>query len=118
MLTRLMEAIVIILKFNTKQQTKPGSRTYGEENTLAKNLFYFRLDEVNKFGEGDVYLTVCPENFSLNRSRAANTRYRLQQFPEFYEDAREEMEKNAAEWEVKSELPRTNVSVMLKKPTK
>ena len=34
MLTRLMEAIVINLKFNTKQQTKPGSRTYGEENTF------------------------------------------------------------------------------------
>ena len=34
MVTRLMEAIVIFLKFNTKQQTKPESRTYGEENTF------------------------------------------------------------------------------------
>ena len=83
---------------------------------FPKNLFYFRLDEVNKFGEGDEYLTVCPEHFSLNRSRAANIRYRLQQYPEFYKDARGEMEKNAAEWEEKPELPRTNVSVMLKKP--
>ena len=34
MLTRLMEAIVTILKFNAKQQTKPGSRTYREDNTF------------------------------------------------------------------------------------
>lgn len=83
---------------------------------FPKNLFYFRLDKVNKFGEGDDYLTVCPEHYSVNRTRAANIRYRLQQYAEHYNENREEFEKTAAEWEAKEELPRTGVSVMLKKP--
>lgn len=88
------------------------------DSYFAKNLFYFRLDEVNKFGEGDVYLTVCPEHYSVNRSRAANIRYRLQQYPEYYSEERmaSDMRKNAANLEIKEELARTNVSVMLKKP--
>lgn len=86
------------------------------DSYFAKNLFYFRLDLENKFGEGDEYLTVCPEHYSVNRSRAANIRYRLKQYPEFYEKDREKMEKNAAQLETTQELARTNVSVMLKKP--
>lgn len=86
------------------------------DSYFAKNLFYFRLDQVNKFGEGDEYLTVCPEHYSVNRSRAANIHYRLKQYPEYYNENREEFEKAAAEWEVKAELARTNVSVMLKNP--
>ena len=85
---------------------------------FAKNLFYFRLDAENKFGEGEEYLAVCPEHYSINRSRAANIRYRLQKYPEYYSEERvaSDMRKNAANLEIKEELARTNVSVMLKKP--
>ena len=86
------------------------------DSYFAKNLFYFRLDQVNRFGEGDEYLAVCPEYYSANRSRAANIHYRQKQYPEYYNENREEFEKAAAEWEIKAELARTNVSVMLKKP--
>ena len=96
---------------NALREAHPYTISY-----FPKNLFYFRLDQVNQFGEGDNYLTVCPEHYSVNRTRAANLRYRLQEYPEYYEESRAEYEKNAAEWETKEELPRTNVSVMLKKP--
>lgn len=97
---------------NALREAHPYTISY-----FPKNLFYFRLDQVNQFGEGDNYLTVCPEHYSVNRTRAANLHYRLQEYPEYYEESRAEYEKNAAEWEAKEELPRTNVSVMLKKPT-
>ena len=97
---------------NALREAHPYTISY-----FPKNLFYFRLDQVNQFGEGDNYLTICPEHYSVNRTRAANLLYRLKEYPEYYEESRAEYEKNAAEWEAKEELPRTNVSVMLKKPT-
>ena len=67
MLTRLMEAIVIILKFNTKQQTKPGSRTYGEENTFNtwdssfKKSSKVYSNKINPFPES----SIRAKNFTL-----------------------------------------------------
>lgn len=96
---------------NALRESHPYTISY-----FPKNLFYFRLDQVNQFGEGDNYLTICPEHYSVNRTRAANLLYRLKEYPEYYEKDRAEYEKTAAEWEAKEELPRTNVSMMLKKP--
>lgn len=92
-----------------------------EENSYAdsyfsKNVFYFQMDKVNTFGEGDEYLTVCPEHYSVNRCRAANLRYRLKHYAESYAGQEETYEKRAAEWDAKKEVERTNISVMLKKP--
>lgn len=48
----------------------------------AKNLFWFEVDGVNGFGQGDKRsLCFIPAGFSVRHRRVANVRYRFKRFP-------------------------------------
>ncbi len=92
-------------------------KKYSEENAyIAKNLFYFYVDELNTFGEGEEYLLFAPVGFSIKRSNIANTRFRIRNMPIEYESYKKEAEQRLEALKDYKEPERCDISCFLQAP--
>ncbi len=54
---------------------------------ICKNLFYFSIEQENRFGAGEHFLILCPEHYAIREKEIANARYRIDHMPEEYRNA-------------------------------
>lgn len=79
---------------------------------ICKNLFYFTVEQENRFGPGDNYLYICPEHYSIGRNRIGNARFRINHMPEEYRDFLEHWKNRLKKLETAEEPEITGASVM------
>ena len=83
---------------------------------ICKNLFYFSVEQQNRFGPGDDFLIVCPEGYEIHRNQIGNAKYRINHMPEEYQEFIEIWKQKLEKMESAGEPPKTSVSVMMMAP--
>lgn len=83
---------------------------------ICKNLFYFRVEQINRFGPGEEFLCFCPAQYSIKANQEKNARYRMDHLPKEHEDLREACRRRLESAEAMLEPVRTNISVMKMPP--
>ena len=84
---------------------------------LCKNLFYFQVEQYSTFGEQGSFLHFVPPHFSIQQTKQANLKYRLDNLPAQQASLRTVLEARAAKAAEEPEPQRTDIRVMQKKPT-
>ena len=90
---------------------------YSYYNTyICKNLFYFSVEQENRFGSGEPYLHFCPESFSIIRNRIGNTEFRINHMPEAHQTLLDYWKDQRKKLETEEEPGKTCISVMQRPP--
>ena len=92
-------------------------RNYTYQNAyICKNLFYFSIEQQNRFGPGDSFLTICPIHYHIRENRIANAQYRICHMPEEYQEFTAHWKKRLEELIAMEEPVKTAASVMEASP--
>lgn len=83
---------------------------------ICKNLFYFRVEQDNRFGPGEKFLYFCPDHFSVKSNQEKNARYRIDHLPKEHENLREACQQRLENAKIMLEPVKTNVSIMKMPP--
>ena len=92
-------------------------RKYFDKNAyICKNLFYFKLEKYNTFGDKGINLHFVPINYSLKITQQANLKYRIDNLPIEYEYLRKKFEEDVAKLTKYLEPKRIAIDVMTNAP--
>lgn len=85
---------------------------------ICKNLYYFKVEKYNTFGEKGDYLHFVPQNYSIKTSQQANLKYRINNLPPEYEYFQKKFEEDLFNLEQFIEPKRIEIDIMVEKPFK
>ena len=83
---------------------------------ICKNLFYFSVEKQNHFGEGDDFVTICPERYSIRENQIANAKYRINHMPEDYREFADFWKERLKKLEAMEEPEKVSLTVMQAAP--
>ena len=83
---------------------------------ICKNLFYFRVEQYNTFGEKQCYLYFVPSHYSVKETEQANLKYRIDNLPAEHEALRIKWVERMQQSERSQEPARAGIQSMQKKP--
>lgn len=90
---------------------------YSYYNTyICKNLFYFSVEQENRFGPGEHYLHFCPESFSIIRNRIGNAEFRINHMSEEHRTLLDYWKDQRNKLETEEEPEKTCICVMQRPP--
>lgn len=83
---------------------------------ICKNLFYFQIEQYSTFGEKNKFLHFVPQHYSVQKTKQANLKYRLDNLSVENEDFRKQYEESLAKMEKNQEPEKIAIESMQKKP--
>ena len=106
-----------LLSTNRLTDLKKWQDKYAYYNSyICKNLFYFTVEQENRFGPGENYLYFCPEHYRIIENNVGNARFRINHMPEEYLEFLEHWKKRLEILETAEEPRKTGISVMQSAP--
>ena len=106
-----------VLSTNRLKDLKKWKEKYAYYNAyICKNLFYFAVEQENRFGPGENFLYICPKHCAIQKIEVANARYRINHMPEEHQNAVEFWKDRLEMLESLLEPEKTSLSVMQMSP--
>lgn len=84
---------------------------------ICKNLFYFQAEQVSTFGGKGKFLYFAPVHYSIQLTKQANFKYRLDYLPAEHIVIRKQLEENISHSTLEQEPQKTNIQILIKKPS-